>query len=162
EEHAAASDAFGFRLALSGDTLAVGAPWNDEGATDGGAVFVFRRQAAGVWQREAIVRPRVPGEVDVFGIALALRGDVLVAGAPADLSLDGGIFGDPTFSEVGNVNVGAAHVYRATEAGYERVAYLKAPAPEDKDFFGSTVATDGEQVFVAAPSGSQTPAKPVE
>ena len=58
-------DLFGFSVAISGNTLAVGAPWEDSGnPADGydnskhgsGAVYVFRRQSNGTWLEEAYLK----------------------------------------------------------------------------------------------------------
>jgi hypothetical protein len=45
-----AYDHFGYSVSLSGDTLAVGAPQNDEYGTDAGMVYVFERNLGGADQ----------------------------------------------------------------------------------------------------------------
>ena len=77
---------FGYALALSGATLAVGAPSHDGVAGGTGGVIVFDRSGAG-WAQAAVLIAPDGAQLDQLGFAVALDGDVLVAGAPGDLSL---------------------------------------------------------------------------
>src|SRR6185295_67457 len=68
---------FGRSLSLSDGELAVGAV---EGhGKQGGAVYLYRGPA---WDLETVVRPRRPQKGERFGHAVALSGDLLLAGAP--------------------------------------------------------------------------------
>ena len=78
-------DFFGISIALSGDTLAVGAFGEDSAATgiDGdqsdnnaegsGAVYVFTRDPAGMWSQQAYIKASNTGENDLFGTSVAPR-----------------------------------------------------------------------------------------
>src|SRR6185295_14622852 len=92
---AASGDIFGFRVALSGDTLAVAAPWDDNVEPDSGAVYVFRRDETGEWRPEEFLKPLLPGKSDMFGASIALAGNVLIVSAPFELGSDTGLDGDP-------------------------------------------------------------------
>ena len=99
---------FGVALALSGDTLAVGAP-NESGCATGingtpqqtgcnisGAVYVYTRTSY-TWKYEAYVKlshtdPQRMG--GFFGNSVGLSGDTLLVGAPYDASCAAGINGD--------------------------------------------------------------------
>jgi len=76
----------GFSLALSadGNTLAAGAPWEE----NQGAVYLFERDDAGVWNQPSYskVVTYAGDHGDVFGsaIALAADGHSLVVGAPEE------------------------------------------------------------------------------
>ncbi len=76
-----ASGNFGYSVALSGRTIAVGAP-QDSNST--GAVYVVRDiSQTGDWSSTQQVKI-VPGdlvETDVFGVSVALQGSILVVGA---------------------------------------------------------------------------------
>ena len=73
-------------IALSGDTLAVGAPFEDSAATGingdqsdnsangSGAVYVYARDGAGVWSQQAYVKASNTDAGDQFGFAVALSG----------------------------------------------------------------------------------------
>jgi hypothetical protein len=94
------SNGFGLSVALSGDYIAVGAPYdpyyNDQQT---GAVYLFRRQGRR-WIEH--VKLTVPGEMwNKFGHSVALDGDVLAAGAP--YLIDG---------HVGEGGPGAVYIYR--------------------------------------------------
>jgi len=84
-----AGDGFGYSAALSadGNTLAVGAPYEDSGATgingnenddsmrSSGAVYVFVHNTTGAWSQQAYVKASNTGANDNFGAALALSAD---------------------------------------------------------------------------------------
>ncbi|MBK7151017.1 MAG: FG-GAP repeat protein [Sandaracinaceae bacterium] len=86
------SDRFGFTVAVSGDTIAVGAPGEDSAAPgvngdeadnsleSTGAVYVFTRSGAS-WSQQAYLKASNPDSTDSFGVALGLSGDTLAVGA---------------------------------------------------------------------------------
>ena len=81
-DDAAAGDWFGFRVAVSGDTIVVGAP--RDGQRDrfygSGSVYVFVRQGDElVQQAKLTAKDAAPG--DQFGGSVAISGDILVVGA---------------------------------------------------------------------------------
>ena len=76
---AAAGANFGASLALSGESLAVGAPHADSLAARSGAVYVYDR-VDGTWTWTAkLLAPDMAAE-EHFGTVVALDGDVLAAG----------------------------------------------------------------------------------
>jgi len=95
-------DYFGVSVAVSGDTIAVGALEEDSngtgesnnGLSKSGAVYIFVRDTNGIWNQQAFLKASVPNGSDRFGHDLALEGDVLVVGAKKEDSqaLDGGGF----------------------------------------------------------------------
>ncbi len=101
-----AEDQFGWSvIALSGDTLAVGAHHEASAATgiDGdqsnnsaaiaGAAYVFTRDMAGVWSQQAYVKASNTDAFDEFGRSVALSGDTLAVGARLEDSAATGIDG---------------------------------------------------------------------
>ncbi len=80
-----AGDQFGFAVAIDGDTLACGAPFDDDGFidSDAGRVFVYTR-AGTTWTQRAQLTEAEPDGDRRFGGALALDGDTLVIGSPTD------------------------------------------------------------------------------
>ena len=84
-----ADDRFGSALASAGDTAVVGAPNDDEGGTDAGALYVFTMNSQGTWSQR--VKVTGPAAGAGYGSAVAISklstGDYrIVAGAPNDLA----------------------------------------------------------------------------
>jgi FG-GAP repeat len=125
---AGSASAFGNALALSGDTLAVGA-----GAPSApvGYVNVYVR-AGGAWSFQAHLQPPRASGLG-FGAALALAGDSLVAGVPG--------------SAAGH-DTGAAYVYARQGAAWRREAILTAEDPVPDDGFGRAVGVAHQHVVV--------------
>jgi hypothetical protein len=102
-----ADDFFGWSLALSGDSMAVGAYREDSSATgvggdqgnndlpDSGAVYLYSRDAA-AWTQSAYIKGASTDNGDFFGHSVAFSGEVLSAGAPGEDSNATGIDGDAT------------------------------------------------------------------
>ena len=73
---------FGFAVAVDGNTLAVGSSNATVGSHDDqGAVYVYVR-IGGEWTLQAKLTAEDGAADDQFGYAVALRGDLIVAGAP--------------------------------------------------------------------------------
>jgi choice-of-anchor B domain-containing protein len=74
----AAAEEFGLQVAVSGQTVIVGAPSRDSSR---GAVYAFRRDRGGAWSGPVTVGAGGAPN-DRFGRAIALRGDRLLVGMP--------------------------------------------------------------------------------
>lgn len=157
-------DSFGSSVALSGDTLAVGAigeesnatgingNQGDNSASHAGAVYVFTR-TSGVWSQQAYVKASNTRNNDAFGTSLTLSGDTLAVGAPGENSvLTGVITGSPNAvtTGIGSPASGAVYIFTRTGGGWSQQAYVKASNTESLDNFGSTVALDGDKLAVGA------------
>ena len=131
---AAMWDGFGFSVSVSGNTVAIGAPW-DEGIT--GAAYVFALNGT-LWQQMAKFPLEGVGSYSYFGQSVAVSGDTIVVGAYNDDVTDG-----PT-------NTGAAYLFRAegTEWIVEKVTASDAAGD---DGFGFSVSISGDTVIVGAP-----------
>ena len=146
-------DGFGFAVALSadGDTLAVGAPYEDggvpgidgdpfdEGANLSGAAYVFTRAGA-TWSQQAYVKSAAPEPPDMFGASVALSGDgnTLAVAAWNESSAAVGIDGDPTDNSA--EDAGAVFVYARAGETWSQHAYIKASNTGGLDMFGTSVA----------------------
>jgi hypothetical protein len=159
-------DDFGQLVALSGDTLAVAAPYEDSAASgvngdqgndtfESGAVYVFRRTETG-WAQEAYIKASRPETVDLFGTGLALAGDLLAVGAIGEDSRASGTNGDQTDNSL--ENAGAAYLFRRTDTTWVQDSYIKASNPGAGDFFGYhlALAEDTLVVGVADESSAAT------
>ncbi len=162
-----ASDQFGWSLALSadGDTLAVGARYEDSAATglggdqsddsvlNAGAVYVFVRDGNGDWSQQAYVKAANTGSWDQFGYAVALSadGDTLAVGASGEDSDATGLDGNQANDNA--ADSGAVYVFTRTAGFWSQQAYVKASNTGSGDRFGERVALsgDGDTLAVGAP-----------
>jgi hypothetical protein len=131
-------DYFGCSIALDGDTAVVGAMHvSVPGVLRVGAVYVFRRGAAGDWSLEQ----KLPAPQTIldgrFGYDVALQGDRLVAGAP---HVDGSA-----------ARSGAVYVYERVGTTWSQAQVLTAPDGAAWDEFGYSVALSGDRLAVGAP-----------
>jgi hypothetical protein len=140
---------FGFDLALHGDTLAVGAPYQALGtAAEAGAVHVFVRTETG-WELQALLRGSNTGEEDEFGQSVALDDDTLVVGAPHESSRATGVDGDQTDDTSGSS--GAVYVFARSGETWTQQAYLKASNTGPTALFGFDVALHADTLAVGSP-----------
>lgn len=139
---AAAGDLLGDAVAVSGDTIVAGASLADPSGTSSGAVYVFVRDALGVWNQQARLLPGDGAAGDLFGGSVDVIADVAVIGARAN-------------DDAGDGS-GSAYVFTRSAADvWSQVTKLTASDPTPAALFGSAVVTDGSQVVVGAPgSGS--------
>ena len=137
-------DRFGASLALSGDTIVVGAPRFDVGAESAqGAAYVFRRTGVD-WDQEAqlIAADGVGG--DQFGSSVDVAGDTAVVGAP--------------FRHAGaRADAGAAYVYVRSGAQWSGQAVLVAEQAGSHYALGHDVAVSGDTVIAGMPGESFGP-----
>jgi hypothetical protein len=120
---------FGFAIALSDDTAMIGA-----GGAGQGAVYVFTNQS-GNWIQTQKISP--PANAGAFGGSISLQGTTVLIGANA--------------ATVGaNSYQGAAYVYALNEGVWQFVQELTSNDGASSDFFGSTVALDGNTALIDA------------
>ncbi len=153
-------DKFGFSVAVSGDTVAVGASGEDSSATgvngnqadnsfsQSGAAYVFFRVGA-TWNQQAYLKASNPGFYDAFGESVAAAGDTVVVGARREQSNAVGVNGDGTNDNA--IAAGAAYVFTRSGSAWSQQAYLKASNTKNGGFFGSSVAVAGNTVVAGAP-----------
>jgi hypothetical protein len=138
-----AREFFGESMALSGSWLAVGAPGNDEGATDSGAVYLYKLSDRGVENgvfapAAQVIKALTPTPNSLLGRAVALDGDWLVAGAPA------------ATGPGGELGAGKVLVYRRFGDAWQHVVELNSPFPTYAGFFGYAVSMSGNRFAVGA------------
>lgn len=123
-------DRFGWSVAIDGDTLAVGAPFDG-----GGAVHIFGL-TGGAWQHMATLHGNGT-DGDRFGYSLAMEGGLLLVGSPYGLD--------------GPAECGVVHVFERQADVWTEVDVLAPWGAEDGQRFGHAVALQGDSVFVSAP-----------
>lgn len=164
--NAAAGDQFGTSVAIDGDTLVVGAPFEDgtgsgisttvpstRTTTDTGAVYIYKRTGTS-WALQAYAKASNAGNSDNFGSAVAISGDTVAVGAPKEAS---NTTGTSTTASSNNslANAGAAYVLVRSGSTWTQQSYLKA-ARAVAVGFGSSVSISGETIAVGAPLDSSS------
>ena len=124
-------DGFGTALTVDGNLLAIGAP----GAEAGGAVYVYER-TGNAWTQRARLTGTGGAAADRFGAAVALKGTVLLVGAPGR---DG---------ERGAVVVFSRGKSAAQWTSRE---VIQGSGTAANDWFGAALSFDGRRALVGAP-----------
>jgi hypothetical protein len=166
-DNAGQADFYGSSVALSGDTLAVGAKGEDSNQTtitstgssdnlrlNSGSVYVYRRTGS-TWSQEAFVKASNADSGDMFGASVALVGDSLAVGAAGEDS-NLAIITNGTAASGDNslTNSGAVYVFQRTGSTWVQDAYLKASNVDAGDRFGTSVGFSGDTLLVGAPGES--------
>jgi len=163
-------DNFGNAVAVWGDTVVVGAHWEESAAPGvngddsdnslhrAGAVYVYV-QDGGAWTQQAYLKaPDVttgPGTGDKFWFSVGISGDTIVVGAHHEDSNATGVNGDPSDNSLSET--GAAYVFVRSGTTWTQQAYLKASTQTlavPGRLFGASVAIDGDTIVVGAPQDS--------
>lgn len=134
----AAGDGFGGSVAISGDQVAVGASGDDNGALDGGTVYLYDLNSGEPGQPSRTIPNPAPAVGDGFGAAVAISGNHLVVGAGND--------------DQGAADSGQVYLFDLAGPTPELPSALLAnPSPGAGDRFGESVAIAGSLVVVGAP-----------
>lgn len=154
------NDGFGSAVAISGETIVIGAMQEDSAAggingnqadntiSAAGAVYVFVKEN-GVWVQQAYLKAAHPGAWDLFGSAVAITGETIVVGANREDSAATGVNGNSADQSASRS--GAAYVFTRSGSNWSQQAYLKASDTAANAEFGSTVAISGDVIAVGAP-----------
>ena len=138
-------DIFGTSVAISGDTIAVGAIGENVRA---GSVYVFVRNAAGIWTQQSYLKAPYQDALDEFGTSVSLSGDTLVVGAPGEGSDATVVNGDQANNRA--PGAGAAYVFARASGVWTQQAYLKASNAQAYDGFGVSVAISADTIVAGA------------
>jgi hypothetical protein len=148
-------DQFGESVAVSGDTIVIGAPYEDgAGGADSGAAYVFLKQPGGFVQTAHLTASNA-GAGDGFGAGVAISGDTAVVSAPAEDSASQGVDGEQNDDTA--ADSGAAYVFERIQDSWMQRAYLKATRPDPSlapryggDQFGGGDTSSGPGVAIWA------------
>jgi hypothetical protein len=134
----AADDESGFSVAISGDTVVVGAPLDDIGAnSDQGSVYVFVRSGTS-WTEQQKLTAGDGAESDFFGYSVAISGETIVVGALFD---DGA---------PGNESQGSAYVFLRSGTSWTEQQKLTASDATSQDSFGRSVTVAVDTIVIGA------------
>ena len=82
------SDRFGYSVAVGGNKIAVGAPYNDDGGDGSGCIYTYNLDGTG----ENKIVASDDAASDNFGISVAMTGTYIFVGAPGESSGEGAVY----------------------------------------------------------------------
>jgi hypothetical protein len=131
----AAGHWFGYSVAISGPTILIGAPYDDDHGPRSGSAYVFYYDGSS-WVQQAKLVPADGAAEDWFGFSVALDTDLAVIGACRydGLSRDSG----------------AAYVFGRSGSAWTLEQKLLASDGAEDDNFGFSVAVSGDLAVVGA------------
>lgn len=135
---------FGFALAQSGTTIAVGSPLGKDPSsvvTYTGVVSIYTKGMNGLYAYKALPMPAEIAHNDNYGYSVSLESGTLVAGAPG--------------AQVWSTNAGTtgkAWIFTGSGSTWTQAAYLTPADGAVDDWFGKSVAQSGTTVIVGAPA----------
>lgn len=132
------NDQFGQSVALSGSRLATAAHGDNTGVSDAGTAYLFDLASGTPGTPVHIINTPSPPSEEEFGNAVAVSGNLVVAGCYHD-------------DKGNNSNSGSAFIYDISSATPDLpLLSLENPGPATNDYFGGAVAIAGNTVAVAA------------
>ncbi len=141
-----ANDKFGFDVAISGDHVIVGTPFDDEDYIDQGSVSIFKKNAStGVWEPQGgTIFNASPAANDWFGISVSISGAFAIAGALLD---------DEGFTDQGSASI----FKRNASLGVweQQGPKLLNSLPQANDDFGKSVSISGDYAIVGSPEDDE-------
>jgi len=132
---------FGAYIAAYGDTLVVGACYETvNGLSNAGAIYVFVREN-GQWREQQRITSPSPTSNDLFGVAVALWGDRLIAGNPGNI-----------FSSIGpGTRAGSAFSYVRSGDSWALEQKIELDADGGGDGFGFILTLREDTLLIGAP-----------
>ena len=132
----AAGDMFGASVAVSGDTVVVGAEKDDDKGAGSGSVYIYLRSGT-AWSLQKKMVAADGGADDGFGRSVAADKDIVAVGAPRDDDKGG--------------NAGAVYVYTRSGTAWSQQQKLTAKDGGGGDAFGWSLALEGSTLVSGAP-----------
>jgi hypothetical protein len=125
----AASDFFGYFVAVGSGRIVVGAALDDDNGVDSGSAYIFNLSGTQL----AKIKPSDGAANDTFGDSVAVGSGRIVVGAPAD---------DDTAT-----NTGSAYIFNLSGT---QLAKIKASDAAANDLFGGSVSVGSGRIVVGA------------
>lgn len=139
----ASGDEFGFAVSVWGDTIVVGAHFNDAKGTHAGAAYIFQRTGPSTnpWEEVTQMVATDGFSNDELSYAVAIHEDTVVLGAPGETS-----------------SKGAVYVFGRNQGGADnwgQVRKVVASGEIGADRYGSSVDLHADRAAVGAPQEDQ-------
>jgi FG-GAP repeat protein len=132
-------DHFGTSVSISGETIAVGSPYDSHPFPFGnsaGSVYFFVR-SGNTWVEQAKL---IASDFDAgafLGSSVSISGDTAIAGAPGD--------------DIGGDEAGSVYVFRRTGTAWSQVDKLTASDAAEDAHFGHSASIFGGTILAGAP-----------
>jgi hypothetical protein len=131
----AAGDEFGFSVAISRETVIIGAHRNDDAGADSGSAYVFVRTGS-TWTQQAKLLASNGATNDLFGFAVGISGDTAIVGV--------------AFDDDSGTNSGSARIFIRADSAWTEQAELLASDGAAGDLFGIAVAISDDTAIVGS------------
>jgi hypothetical protein len=125
---------FGQSLALSGNTLVVGAPYYSPSGYQAGAAYVFTRATGSNWAERQILKESTAVVTNRFGWSVSVHEDKIAVGS----------------SQISASMTGTVEIYEPSGASWTRTAKIFSHNPHAYDEFGHAVSIYKDRVAIAA------------
>ncbi len=133
---------FGRQVALSNDTVAIGAHNTDIGGVSAGIVSVYKFNGTS-WIEEQLIQSTDIAAGDLFGHSLALNQNTLIVGAPRE--------------DDGAAGAGAIYIFERVGATWSQTEKLLSDEPTASEYMGERISYDPttETIVAAAPNNNE-------
>ncbi len=132
-----ADDHFGSSVSISGNIAVIGVPGADIGSdVDQGAASVFQFDGVNWVFIQQLTDPTGAPDED-FGRSVSIYGSTIIVGAP--------------FDAVTLLTQGSASVFQYDGSNWVFIQQLTDPGASEDDWFGRSVAINGDNIIVGAP-----------
>ena len=132
---AASGDQFGAYVAISGDSILVGAPENNDAGSNSGSAYVFVR-SRNTWTQQAKLGDGAADLGDQFGRSVAIDGNTAVVGIPLDDDVIGAS--------------GSMQVFVRNGTVWSHQAKLLPADLDPADNFGNSLDIDGDTIVAGS------------
>ena len=127
-------DLFGHDVAISGDTVLIGAYKDDDNGSSSGSAYIFTRSGDGIWIQQQKITASDANAGYHFGRFVDIDGDVAIIGSP---------FWHP-------LNYGSAYVFEFDGTSWAERKQLTSETPTTQENFASDVAIDGAVIITGS------------
>jgi hypothetical protein len=128
-------------VAISGDTIVLGAPDAIDAGTSTGGAYIFVRSGT-IWSEEDQLFPSDGQTDDLFGSSVAIEGDEVLVGSRYADDTTNGLF-----------DSGAVYAFRRNAGVWTEVQRFIHPSADSTDVFGKSVAISGGKAVIGAIRG---------
>ena len=142
-------DGFGQSVAISNDTIVIGAPGDNDNGNLSGSVYVFERVDAETWVQVAKLTASDGAAEDMFGYSVAISNESIVVGAPGD-------------DDSSSLFAGSVYIFTLAGGGWSQHSKLVRPYDGNISHgFGESLAIDENTVLVGVPEDHVTGMNPI-